>query len=436
MFQSRFQKISDILLIFNASLFSNYSAFFVPLWLSNDLLIFQFIPWVLMAIITMLLLYKEKMIPFFLNNLMRNWNILPFIIFSGFSVAWSVYWEISLYRWLLLVFSVIIGGYIGLKYDLKKILRLLSLFGIYILLFAGILILFVPDIGVHNYYDIIQGAWKGPYWHKNHMGLIATFINILFLTNTIYSLLFEKNKKNIYLWGGPYLLSFLFIYQSDSIAAYMTTIFLHGMILLALFLLKFGKKLHRFHYLIFFAVFFIAAIILFSNLDFIFGIFNRNTSLTGRIPLWKFISENYLSRQPLIGYGFNAFWYIESHQVTVQQAVGYRNPVIIADNGFIDILINNGYLGFVLFLIFYFGLWWRSMAFARKSRDIIGVFPVILMAYTLIANISWSLMFENEGFFMLIMITVMFSISRISQPYETSERGIHFRVSNITTLVD
>jgi hypothetical protein len=41
----------------------------------------------------------------------------------------------------------------------------------------------------------------------------------------------------------------------------------------------------------------------------------------------------------------------------------------------------------------------------------VGVFPVILMAYTLLANISWSLLFENEGFFMLIMIAVLFSTS-------------------------
>jgi len=33
------------------------------------------------------------------------------------------------------------------------------------------------------------------------------------------------------------------------------------------------------------------------------------------------------------------------------------------------------------------------------------------MAYTLLAIISWSLIFENESFFMLIMISVLFSMS-------------------------
>ena len=94
------------------------------------------------------------------------------------------------------------------------------------------------------------------------------------------------------------------------------------------------------------------------------------------------------------------------------QAAGYPDPIVIADNGFIDILVNTGYIGLILFLIFYFGAWWRSIKYAHaKAKDINGIFPLILMSYTLIANISWSLIFENESFFMLIMISVLFCIS-------------------------
>jgi hypothetical protein len=62
-------------------------------------------------------------------------------------------------------------------------------------------------------------------------------------------------------------------------------------------------------------------------------------------------------------------------------------------------------------LIFYFSTWWRSIKYALKAEDINGIFPLILMSYTLIANISWSLIFESEGFFMLIMLSVLFCIT-------------------------
>jgi len=411
MFNIKTQNLLDYVLILNLFLFSNASAFFIPIWLSPEFVGFEFVIWSVLAGITLLIMRKENFLPGFMGTLKRNWIVLPFIVFSGLSIFWSVYWEISLLRWLILIFTILTGGYIGLKYDLKAIIKFLAVFGVIVLLFAALLVAFVPSFGVQHYYSI-QGAWKGIYWHKNHMGLITAFINILFFINIIYTLQSNENTKNLFLWGGLYLFSLLFMYQTDSVAAYLTTIFLHGVILLALFLLKFGNKLRRIHYLIFFVVLVIAAIILFSNLDVFFGLFNRNTTLTGRIPMWTFVFENYLGRQPLLGYGFNAFWYVESHQVAVQQAAGYPGPIIIADNGFIDILINTGYIGLFLFLIIYLGLWWWSIAYALKAKDIIGVFPVILMSYTFISNISWSLIFENEGFFMLIMIAVLFSLSK------------------------
>ena len=104
----------------------------------------------------------------------------------------------------------------------------------------------------------------------------------------------------------------------------------------------------------------------------------------------------------------------------MQQAAGYLDPIVISDNGFIDILVNTGFVGLFLFSIFYFGLWWRSVKYAIKADDISGIFPIILMSYTLLANVSWSLIFENEGFFMLIMVSVLFCIS-IRNPRKETE---------------
>ena len=127
--------------------------------------------------------------------------------------------------------------------------------------------------------------------------------------------------------------------------------------------------------------------------------------------MWAHLFNTYFIERPFGGYGFNAFWYIDSYRVEMGLAAHYPGPIVIADNGFIDILINTGYVGLILFLIFYFGAWWRSIKYATKAKDINGIFPVVLMAYTLVANISWSLIFESEGFFMLTMLAVLFCIT-------------------------
>jgi len=406
--QKSYQQNSGLLLIFGLFFLSNVSVFIYVPWLNPKFVFIETVFWLMLTALSIWNLNKHNLISGFFETLKRNWIILPFLIFSGFSIFWSVFWEISLCRWLVLLFTIITGGYIGLRYDIKDIIKLLSFFGVYILFLSSILVFFIPSIGVMNYYSI-QGAWKGLYWHKNHMGLIAAFINILILINIVYSL--QSKEKHIIIWGLLYLFSLLFVYQSDSVAAYITTIFLHGVILLALILLKFGNKIRNSHYLIFIMVLIFAFLILYINADRFFGIFNRNTTLTGRVPMWAYLFDAYISKRPLGGYGFNAFWYLASHQLAVQQAAGYPGPIIIADNGFIDILVNTGYGGLILFIIFYCGAWWRSIKYASQAIDINGFFPVILMSYTLLANISWSLIFENESFFMLVMISVLFCIS-------------------------
>jgi O-antigen ligase len=304
---------------------------------------------------------------------------------------------------------LIVGGTIGLHYDLKEITTLLSGFGVLILAASAFLIIFNSNIGVMNYHSI-QGAWRGLFWHKNHFGLIAAFINLLFLINLIDSI--RSGNKQKYVWGLLYLLSFLFIFKSDSAAAYITTICLTAVVLIAFLWLRFKTKLRRVHYWIFFSALILLLAIAFLGRNFIFGTFNRDASLTGRVPMWSYLFKTYMEKRPLLGYGFNAFWYDNFHRVNIQAVAGYPDPIVISDNGFIDILVNTGVIGFLLFLVFYFGMWWRSVKTAKEAVNLYGLFPLFLMCFTLIANISWSLLFENENFFMLAMVAVLFCNSR------------------------
>lgn len=406
------QQIFDLLLLFFFFFLSNASAFFYVVWIVPEIVFIGMLIWILLTAICVWIMHTHGLIPKFLENVKKIWFLFPFLIFSAFSIFWSVYWEVSLYRWITFLCVIIAGGYIGLRYDIKKILNFLSVFGIYILLLSSIVIFFLPNIGIQNYY-IIQGAWKGIFWHKNHMGLMATFINTLFFINIIYIL--QSGTKNILSWGLLYLFSLFFVYQTDSVAAYFTVILLHGIILFALIWLKVRENLSKLHYLIFLAVLVLTSLAVLLNLDLLFGVFNRSPTLTGRVPMWSYLFEAYLSERQLEGYGFNAFWYIESYRVDIGLAAGYPDQIVIADNGFIDILMNTGYIGLALFLFFYFGAWWLSIKHVNRARDIYEFFPIVLMSYILIANVSWSLIFENESFFMLMMISVLFSISRYTQ---------------------
>ena len=338
----------------------------------------------------------------------ENWFIFPFVIYSAVSVVWSVVPEISIARWLTLVCTIVFCGYIGVQYNVSQISDSLAMFGAYLLMLCIAMIISVPDVGIMNYYSI-QGAWKGIFWHKNHMGLIATFFNILFLLKLLIS--YKRNIKEFFVWCLLYLFSLILIYKTDSVAAYMTLILMHGFVILVLGYLKYKDKISKLHYLVMLLLLAVFGFVVFINADFVLGLFNRNSSLTGRVPMWSHLFDLYLSKRPFLGYGFNGFWYVLSHEVVMGEVAHYPDPIIISDNGFIDILINGGFIGLFLFAIFYFGIWQKVAKFSAQARSIIDLFPVVLMVYIFLANLTWSLLFENEGLFMLLMITILFIIS-------------------------
>jgi exopolysaccharide production protein ExoQ len=399
----------DLLLLFCILLFSNLTAFVHVIWQIPKLVL---IDTILLAVTTLICLWNIKryqLLPRLKKAFKSYWFIFPFVIFSAISILWSIFIEISIYRWIILTLTIIIGGYIGLRFDLETMIKSLSSFGIWILFLSIVVVIFLPYVGVMNYH-IIQGAWKGVFWHKNHMGLIASFVNILFFINIINT--FRSHGLSKYGWIFLYLFSLYFIYNTDSVAAYLTTITITIGILITLIWLKFKDKIRKQHIFIFIILLVISALTLFIKHDWFLNIFNRNSTLTGRIPMWTNLFRIYISKRPFLGYGFNAFWYQDTYRITMAQASGYPDPIVISDNGFIDILVNTGFIGLFLFLIFYIGTWWRSIKEAWKATNINGFFPLILMSFTLLANISWSLIFENESFFMLLMITVLFYLSK------------------------
>jgi O-antigen ligase len=397
-------------------LLSNISVLILVIWLTPQFVLFESIAWVIISSICLFILYQQDHLKMFYRIISQNSIILPFILFAGASIIWSTYWQISLWRWLILISTVITGGFVAIRYDLKDIIKILTIFGVYILILSTLLVLFVPALGVMNYHSI-QGAWKGLFWHKNHMGIIASFFNMIFLFNMINYLPLERKYST--LSGVFYMYSLFVIYQSDSVGAYMTTILLHTGIGVALLLRRYQSKLHRTHYYLFFALVVIFSIVILLNINGILALFNRNTSLTGRIPMWGYLFGNYFSSKPLFGYGFNAFWYAETHRIFLQHAAGYPDPIVIADNGFIDLMINNGLIGFSLFIIFYIGTWWRSVKVAFGAKEFSDFLPLALMAFSLVANLSWSLIFENENFLMLVIIAVLLRITQREQVVQT-----------------
>ena len=345
------------------------------------------------------------------SDFITHWRgeklLMAFLAFAFLSVFWSVSLHASIYRTSILFLSTLSGAYIGYRFGLRRLIDILFWFGAIVVILSCAFSVFVPDLSVASgppYY----GSWKGIYWHRNHLGALSALFNGVFLLRTFAN--YRKKSYSYVLDAFFYVFSLVLVYLARSAAGYILTLVLHASVILAALWLRFSPKLKNAHYLIVIGVALIAALLIFSNLEFVFGLLNRKPSLTGRIPMWTFLLQNVVSKSPWIGYGFGAIWTLPSFRIGLQHSQGWGFQILIGDNGFMDILLHLGTIGLVLFIAFWSRLWVLSFKHGIQRRTLTDFFPLLYMIYTLFANISFSLFLEVELFVWMTMIAVLFAL--------------------------
>jgi len=369
--------------------------------------------WLGLIGLILFILKKNQMIGSFIICWRKQGLLFAFLLFALLSMIWSVAWMTTLQRSTIFLFASLAGAYLATRYSLVNFLRILFWVGVAILGFSLALAVMYPGIGTHMNYPY-YGSWRGIFWHKNHLGNLFPMFSLVFLlTFSHENAAISKLEKITSL--PLYIISLLLVYLSKSAAGYIIEAVLLFGFILAMVWLKFAARLKRKHYLGALLGIIAGIAVLLLNLDFVFGLLNRESTLTGRVPMWTYLMEHFFLQKPWLGYGFGTFWSIEEHRLRMQSFVGWRYPVLIGDNGFVDILMNLGVLGLLLFLVIYFLLWIKAIRFAVARRDVAGFLPALFLLYTLFANLSFSLFMEIEVLVWMTLVAVMFIIQGCNQ---------------------
>lgn len=369
--------------------------------------------WVVLFVLAVRSLVQDNLFTDYVLLWKRNWILVIFIAVAFLSLFWSVSFSASLYRSAALLFSSLIGAYIGLRYSTTGLLNILFRFGSILLIVCFALAVFLPVAGA-MIWEPYNGAWRGVFWHKNQLGSVSALFSLAFLVIALDE--FGKKDGRPLLYTAFYLFSLVVIYFSKSVAGYLLFIIMSFLVILAFVWLKTHHRLRAIHYygIVGFGILVLAVI--FLNLDFIFGVFNRDTSLTGRLPLWDYLIRDVYARKPWLGYGFGAIWSFASFRIAAQQTLGWGFPVAIADNGFLDILLHVGLIGFIPFLGVLIVSVVRSLKYALHRSSLSAFLPLLIMIFAFFANVSFSLFLETETFIWLVIVAVLFMVTKQSQP--------------------
>jgi exopolysaccharide production protein ExoQ len=373
----------------------------------------------IVVILIALVLLRNRLLAKYIAAWNNNKILIALLAYALVSILWTVYFPATLYKLIFLFFSTIAGAYIAIRYGLRGVIEVLTWVGAISSILSILIVMNLPLIGVMQNQPFV-GSWVGIFWHRNHTGNIFAFFNMIFLLRIFLD---EKwNEKQKVIFAILYLLSATIVFGSRSATGMIVFLFLHFVLGLIVLWLKFHKQLKPLHYYAAVTILATGFIVFITNTGFIFGLLGRSASMTGRVPLWQDLFQNFYLQRPLFGYGYGALWMQKSFRIEMQLRHDWPYQVYFADNGFFDILLNTGLIGLLLFMSVYIPLGVRSFKHAISTKAGIDFLPFLTFLYIFIGNLTYSFMLEVDQFVWMLLVIMVFLTTSIEsnsipQPY-------------------
>lgn len=305
----------------------------------------------------------------------RVWPLLPFVVWAVLSILWSDVPATSLNSIIALLMLVAAAMTMSLRLSFPMTARALAMSGLVVAVVSVFYVFVLPEYGMHQVRDTSQaihaGAWRGSYYHKNHLGQTCAVIavGVILAGSTIMP---SRPLK----WGIVAAL-FALIGFSTSASGVVTVPIALGLHWL-LIELPAAKRLRALLYIVPATI---GGLFLTGQILIAIG---RDVTLTGRTEIWD-IAWEWFSARPLQGYGFNTLSY-GGFTFELLRKRGVVDP----HNGYFETALGVGLIGLILFLVLIgYGLVAarRQYAAGGVAREASTVFSGIMLAW-LIANLT------------------------------------------------
>jgi exopolysaccharide production protein ExoQ len=299
---------------------------------------------------------------------------------AGLSTIWSVSLGETLAASIVLIITFIVGLYFASRFRLEETLFLAGI-ALTIGLFANYMFIFVfQDFGLDTINVGTEGGsnWSGVFVTKNELGRIASLSFIVFG-------FLARIRRSFFLWPVLALLALIQVLASDSATSLGAT---GGIIALLVVFLGFrGRKtFYGATAVAMISVFSTLTILAATNLVVATGLLGKNSTFTGRLPLWQDSFSYGIAERPWFGHGWLAFWTQDRVSFEVLLRANWKVPH--AHNAFIDTWLYLGLIGVVLLVAIYIrGLIWGARNI-RAVPSAVGLVPIILISYSLIFSLT------------------------------------------------
>jgi O-antigen ligase len=294
--------------------------------------------------------------------------ILAFVGWAALSLMWSDDPQLTMRRIIGLICTMALGFFLGMRFETKALLRILAWALAFAVIASIIAAVLFPSFGTMTNLD--NGAWRGIFAHKNELGRTMGIALIVFIC------LLWDSRQNRAIYLILFFLSVVLLALSQSMTSIIVTVLTLS---IAFYHRSRLRPAQRVAFLAMaLLVGFGATLYLQSRMDSIFAMIGRDSNLTGRIPLWR-LSIAAMLHRPLLGAGWDAFWPGPDGD-TIRSLVRWVVPH--AHNGFLEIALNIGLIGLLIFVLFNFDCFRRALRYANDPSKPLRPWPLLFYSYT------------------------------------------------------
>jgi exopolysaccharide production protein ExoQ len=341
-----------------------------------------------------------------LNFASKNLYFFPFIVFASFSYFWSFLPEETFKGVVYALGTTVFGIYLASRYTIKEQLTHLAWALGFITILSALFAVAIPYYGLMG--GVHQGAVRGIYVHKNVFSPIIVLAVMVFFLKA-----FEANERKWVYWGLFMLIIALGIMSRSSTALGLMFVMLTLCLSYRILRWRYEMLVSTILLIIILGSGGLVWFVEFGGAELLFEALGKDATLSSRTEIWTYVWDSIL-QQPWFGHGLGGYWNgLDGPSAYVQRAM--RLKVHYAHNGFLDLCLNYGFIGFSLFFANLLLVASRSLSVLRRSNTVEGFWPLLWLTYMILTNLTEGSLSSLNSMTWALYTTIAFSLAAMSE---------------------
>lgn len=332
------------------------------------------------------------------NALRANRPLAILVTLTFVSALWSIDPGATIHQSIGLLFGLLFAADISTTFSLKQQLQIVCIALVAVVTMSIVVQVAFPEFVPGS--DLEGTAWHGVFARKNEFGRI-----VCVTATAILPLVWRSRWKTLSIIGIAGALTALSRSVSSMIYLAVVVGVTKGWSITLL-----PPRLRSLIIACVLSTAGVATCVIGANFNEITTMMGKDAHLTGRSDLWS-NAMLAIADRPFLGYGFQAFWGVDSQPAkTVRQAAGWEDAPH-AHNGYIDLTLSLGLVGLITYLTSVASGFRRATRYLLAGDDSYRRWPLSCLTLLSIYQISETTIMSGNAFFWLVFASLSISLA-------------------------